>query len=134
MTRQETMTVEQFRAEFGRGGKRQPGYRTFKHLDGMNKLEAAYSAELDLLLRAGEIRGWKFEAVKLRLADKTFYTPDFLVVLKDGSLEFHETKGHMKDDAAVKLKVAAELYPMFRFRLFFRAKSQWIDKSESYGL
>jgi hypothetical protein len=125
MTRQETMTVEQFRAEFGRGGKRQPGYRTFKHLDGMNKLEAAYSAELDLLLRAGEIRGWKFEAVKLRLADKTFYTPDFLVVLKDGSLEFHETKGFWRDDARVKIKVAAEMYPMFRFAALKKTKGTW---------
>jgi hypothetical protein len=78
-----------------------------------------------LLLRAGEIRGWKFEAVKLRLADKTFYTPDFLVVLKDGSLEFHETKGFWRDDARVKIKVAAELYPMFRFAALKKKKGNW---------
>lgn len=134
MSKPETMDVEQFKAAFC-GGKAPAGrHRTFAKLDGMNKLEAAYAAELDLLLRAGEIRSWAFEAVKLRLAAKTFYSPDFLVVAKDGSIELHETKGHMEDDAAVKIKVAARLFPMFRFRLFFRVKKQWVEKSDSFGL
>ena len=80
----------------------------------MNKTEAAYSAELELRRTAGEIAWYRFEGVKLRLADNTFYTPDFAVMLEDGLMEMHEVKGFWQDDARVKIKVAAEQYP-FRF-------------------
>ena len=83
----------------------------------MNKREAAYSLELEARKRQGEICDWKFEAVKLRLAARTFYTPDFLVWLCGGAVEFHEVKGHWEDDARVKWKVVQEMYPMFRFVL-----------------
>jgi len=80
----------------------------------MNKTEAAYADFLELRRRAGEILWFKFEGVKLRLADSTFYSPDFAVMLADGSLEMHEVKGFWQDDARVKIKVASDLYP-FRF-------------------
>jgi hypothetical protein len=80
----------------------------------LNKTEAAYAEFLELRKRAGEVAWFKFEGVKLRLADNTFYTPDFLVMLSDRSLECHEVKGFWQDDARVKIKVAADLYP-FRF-------------------
>lgn len=80
----------------------------------MNKTEAAYDAHLELRCRAGEIVWRKFEGLKLRLANNTFYTPDFVVMLDDGTLECHEVKGFWTDDARVKIKVAAALYP-FRF-------------------
>lgn len=80
----------------------------------MNKTESAYGQHLELLRRAGEIAWFKFEGLKLRLADSTFYTPDYAVMLTDGSLECHEVKGHWEEDARVKIKVAASLYP-FRF-------------------
>ena len=82
----------------------------------MNKLEASYSLQLEARKRLGEILWWRYEAVKLRLAPKTFLTPDFMVMLANGEIEIHETKGWMQDDAAVKLKVAADQYP-FRFIL-----------------
>lgn len=91
----------------------------------MNKTEAFYAQRLELLKRAGEIVDWRFEAIKLRLADGTFYTPDFLVVLLAPPNEFHEVKGHWRDDARVKFKVAAELFPMFRFRALRRAGASW---------
>lgn len=81
----------------------------------MNKTEAAYAEYLEARLRAGEVAWFKFEGVKLRLADSTFYTPDFAVMLADGSMELHEVKGHWQDDARVKIKVASSLYP-FRFQ------------------
>jgi hypothetical protein len=80
----------------------------------MNKTEAAYSAHLAELQHAGEVLWHKFEAVKLRLADNTFYTPDFAVLASSCVLELHEVKGFWQDDARVKIKVAAALYP-FRF-------------------
>lgn len=80
----------------------------------MNKTEQAYDAHLEALQHAGQVRWRKFEGLKLRLADNTFYTPDFAVMAADGVIECHEVKGHWQDDARAKIKVAADLYP-FRF-------------------
>lgn len=78
----------------------------------MNKTEQAYANHLELRMRAGEIAWYRFEGIKLRLADKTFYTPDFAVMLSAGDLELHEVKGFWTDDARVKTKVAADQYPI----------------------
>lgn len=94
----------------------------------MNGLEKRYAAEiLEPKRLAGEILWYEFDAVKLRLAAATFYTPDFFVMKADYSLEVHEVKGTSKgkpfveDDAAVKIKVAADKFP-FRFRM------TWLDR------
>lgn len=79
-----------------------------------NKTELAYEEVLKALQRDGQIAWFKFEGVKLRLADNTFYTPDYAVMLTNGQMEMHEVKGFWQDDARVKVKVAAELFP-FRF-------------------
>ena len=65
---------------------------------------------------AGEIQSYGFEKIKLKLAPKTFYTPDFFVLRGDGVLEIVEVKGHWEDDARVKIKVAAEQFPFLIFR------------------
>lgn len=80
----------------------------------MNKTEAAYAAALELRKAAGEVAWYRFEGLKLRLADNTFYTPDFAVMLASGAMECHEVKGHWQDDARAKIKIAADMYP-FRF-------------------
>lgn len=80
----------------------------------MNKTESAYAQHLEMRKRAGEISWYRFEGLKLRLADNTFYSPDFFVMLSSGELEAHEVKGHWQDDARVKIKIAADQYP-FRF-------------------
>jgi hypothetical protein len=79
-----------------------------------NKSEAQYEVQLQNRLHIGEILWYKFEGLKLRLADNTFYTPDFAVMLANGQIECHEVKGFWQDDARAKIKIAAELYP-FRF-------------------
>ena len=88
----------------------------------MNKTEAAYDQHLALLQHAGEIQWRKFEGLKLRLADNTFYTPDFAVMAADGVMEVHEVKGFWQDDARAKIKIAADMYP-FRF-LAIKAKAK----------
>ncbi len=90
----------------------------------MNRLESAYGAYLELRKRAGEIEWYAFDAIKLRLAQKTFYAPDFVVMLTDATIEIHEVKGHWEDDARVKIKVAASLYPL-RFVGITREKGAW---------
>ena len=80
----------------------------------LNKTEAAYELHLKALKAAGEVAWHKFEGIKLRLADNTFYTPDFAVMRPSGQIELHEVKGFWQDDARVKIKVAADMYP-FKF-------------------
>ncbi len=92
----------------------------------MNKTETRYFNYLQMRQKAGEIAEIRFEAFKLRLADRTFYTPDFDVMLADGMLEFHEVKGYMEDDAAIKLKVVAELFQAFRFKLVRWIENDWV--------
>ena len=83
--------------------------------DGMNKTERRRAVELAALQRAGAIRTWHFNAVTLKLADDCRFTPDFLIEHIDGRLEFEEIKGFWRDDARVKIKVAARLFPVFTF-------------------
>lgn len=80
----------------------------------MNKTEGLYERILRDRQIAGEVLWYKFEGVKLRLADNTFYSPDFFVMLANGQLEAHEVKGYWQDDARAKIKIAADMYP-FRF-------------------
>lgn len=81
----------------------------------MNKTEEAYERDLRDAQSLGDILWYRFEGLKLRLADNCFYTPDFIVLASDGVLECHEVKGFWTDDARVKIKVAAQAYP-FRFK------------------
>ena len=87
----------------------------------MNKSEAEYAALLDARKSLGEVVWFRFEGVKLRLADNTFYTPDFVVMRADGLMEMHEFKGHWTDDGRAKIKIAAEMYP-FRFLAIRKAR------------
>lgn len=100
-----------------------PG-RTYR-TEGMNQTEARYADHLAMLEREGKVVGWDYEGFKLRLADKTFYTPDFLVILADGRIELHEVKGHWEDDARVKIKVAAAQKPWFTFVAVKWVKGGW---------
>ena len=97
----------------------------------MNKVETAYSIFLGQLIIAGGVKGYRFESVTIVLAPGCRYTPDFMVWLKDGSIELHEVKTrwrnakqrgpNMTDDARVKLLTASRLYPEFNFVL------AWLD-------
>ncbi|RSV15663.1 DUF1064 domain-containing protein [Sphingomonas sp. ABOLF] len=91
----------------------------------MNKTEAAYEASvLEPGMMSGEIAWYRFEGVKLRLADNTFYTPDFAVMLTSGLLQMREVKGFWTDDARVKIKVAAEQYPFEFMAVRSRSKRE----------
>lgn len=87
----------------------------------MNKTEKLYSEHLELLKHRGDIQWWHFEGMKFRLADLTFYTPDFNIMKADGHLVMHEIKGFWQEDAKVKIKVAASMYP-FEFIVVKKGK------------
>jgi hypothetical protein len=86
-----------------------------RHLfEGLNKSEARYALELEDQKAERLIVAYVPQPFKLALAKLTWYTPDFLVVLPT-HFELHEFKGWWRDDARVKIKVAAQLYPWFQF-------------------
>lgn len=97
-------------------GRKRPG--------SMNRLETKYAQKLEAMKFNGEVLWWAYEGIKLRLADKTFYTPDFFVLMSSGELTCHETKGFWEDDARVKIKVAAEKFP-FKFYAIMHKKGAW---------
>jgi len=97
-----------------------------RHIPGkMNKLELDYAQRLKTRLLAGEIVDFKFEPMKLKLADNTTYTPDFMVITNEGEMQLHEVKGHWEDDARVKIKVAAAMFWMFKFIAVQRERTIW---------
>ena len=92
-----------------------PHARTRRTPGTLNSTEQGYQDFLAARLQAGDLAWFGFEAIKLRLADLTFYTPDFVVITSEGFIEVHEVKGHWEDDARVKFKVAARLFPWAEF-------------------
>jgi len=96
-----------------------------KPLDRMNKLERHYSWFLDGLVESGVVTRYRFGEVKVRLADKTWYSPDFQVWLHYGRVVMVETKGWCRDDAAVKFKVARERYSEYQWMMVGRSKGKW---------
>ncbi len=95
--------------------------RLRQNADGLNKLERAFANHLrerDCGARIYE------QAITLRIANGCRYTPDFITT-NEWATEGWEVKGFMRDDAAVKLKVAASLYPWIKFHLVSRKKGEW---------
>lgn len=102
------------KARFGRdntkyGKRHKPGV--------MNKTESQYADMLQARKLAGEIIDWMFEAMTFKLAADTRYTPDFVIMHLDGTIECVDVKGGGPMDASsrVKVKVAAEKFWCFKF-------------------
>jgi len=75
-------------------------------------------------LIAGDLLWYRFEGIKLRLADNTFLTVDYAVLPANGVLTMVDVKGSaaiVQEDARVKMRVAAEQYP-FAFQLAIPVK------------
>lgn len=94
----------------------------------LNRTETAYSQYLESERQAGRVSDYWFEALKLKVADGAcWYCPDFLVLRPTGELELHEVKGSPRifaDDAKVKCKSVATLYPFRLFVVYPRSKRQ----------
>jgi hypothetical protein len=82
----------------------------------MNKTEAAFARHLEYLRNVGEVLWFAYEPFSLRLARRTRYTPDFVVVLADGTTVLREVKGrkgetyYCRETSKVKVKLAGELF------------------------
>jgi hypothetical protein len=114
------MTREDLRKRLFAKGRMKTGER--------NRSEIAYEQQvLEPALQSGEIQWYSFDGIKLRLAGNTFLTVDYAVLTKYGYLEMHDVKGHKRiymEDAKVKMKVAAEMYP-FTFKVAFGPSGGW---------
>jgi len=99
----------------------------------MNKTEARFRRErIEPRILAGEIAVVMFEAIKFRLADRTWYTPDFVLIRTDGLIEVVEVKGGFwQEDARVKWKVFADQHPWFAHRVEQWDEGEW--KVEVYA-
>ncbi len=108
----------------------------------LNKTERAF---LEFLQAQAVLKGaWILtQPVKLVLAHKCTYTPDFVTVellsaampSKLGAglsqpvqLTAWEVKGFWRDDARVKIKVAARMYPWIRFIAVQKARGGWKEE------
>lgn len=77
------------------------------------------------VLRGRDYRHIGIQDITLRLGFDTRYTPDFSTVDQDGVFAFWEAKGFMRDDARVKLYVAAKQFPFFVFFMVRWENGQW---------
>lgn len=93
-----------------------------------SKSERAYAQRLDALRHDGLVLRWDYEPLKLRLAATCYYSPDFLVIFaaNPDNIELHEVKGFWRDDARVKIKVAAAQFPYFQFRAVRYTRGAWV--------
>ena len=90
----------------------------------LNKLEKSWLARMRLLYPTENIG---VQNITLKLADDCRYTPDFNAVDANGQIVFYECKGFFRDDAKVKIKVAARLFRWARFILVTKAKDQFSE-------
>lgn len=93
-----------------------------------NKLEKRFEIEcLNLWKFEHKIIDYAFEAITIRIGNGVTYRPDYWTVDSEGRTTFYECKGkQVWDDAKVKIKVAAMLYPAYRFYLCRRENGAWI--------
>lgn len=135
MSKQETMSTEQFNAAIG---KRKSFDDAPKKKSGEpNKGERAYGLELAMQKNEGRIHWFAFQPITLKLAFDTRYTPDYVVQGCDGGpLTMIDVKGRKgngywcEEDAKIKIKVAAEKFPMFRFAIVWPAKDGVWERAE----
>ena len=111
---------------FARARKPNPGGQV------VSKLERDYGEFLEIQKARGEIVDYKHQPLKLRLADKTYYNPDYSVHRTDDVIELVEVKGFWEDMSRVKVKVCAERFPEFLFVAVTRPKKNEGWKREEF--
>lgn len=116
------------RARFGKGAAAKP-----RKAGEQSKHERAYEDHLRSRL-LHDVLWFAYEGVNLKLADGSYYKPDFCVMLADGTICMDEVKpgsinakGELRtvigDVSALKLKLADERFP-FCFRLISVVKGR----------
>lgn len=94
-----------------RGGRRKDlGDKYFR-----SRWEANYARYLNWLLQEGKIQRWEYEAETFEfiriIGECQFYTPDFKVIAKDGTVVRVEIKGWMDRKSKIKQARMKKYYP-----------------------
>jgi predicted nuclease of restriction endonuclease-like RecB superfamily len=89
-----------------------------------SRWEANYARYLNWLVSIKQIAKWEyepdeFEFVPIKRGNR-FYIPDFKVTNNNASIEYHEVKGWMDKDSAVKLKRMSKFYPQITVKVIDR--------------
>lgn len=95
----------------------------------MNETERHYANELTA---DQAVFTWWFQPFTLKLSHPekgraAVYTPDFLVLMQDGTTYVDDTKAKKGFDdyaSGVRIKAAAEMFPLWRFRLVRRKSAK----------
>ncbi len=95
-----------------------------------NLLEQAFSLHLQSMLQTGEIQWWKYQPLRLRIGRNksgkaAYYKPDHGALTAEGEFILYEVKGFWREAARVRIRVAAELFPFFRFIAATRQDGAW---------
>lgn len=104
----------------------------------MNKTERAFAQYAEIMRRSGR---WYFvsdhEPFSIKLAPRTFYRPDFFIWRDDRQrtgiclVDVKGTKGegpYIREDANLKLKMVAKLFPCFRVIVTWKLRGHWHEK------
>ena len=95
----------------------------------MNQTEKAYASDLTV---NPDVYRWWHEPFSLRLSSPDSgqparYTPDFLVLMTDGTTfvdDIKASKGFDDKASIVRAKCAAELFPLWVFRLVYKRRKR----------
>jgi len=93
----------------------------------MNKTETEYS---EILENDPDVHQWWFEPMSVRLShppegQPATYSPDFLVLMVDGTTFIDDVKAAFRDRAGdVRVKAAAELFPLWRWRMVIKQRKK----------
>lgn len=89
----------------------------------LNKTERAYHEYLKL-----KRYDWLgVQCVTLKLADDCRLTPDFAYIT-NGMFYLVDVKGFQREDALIKMKVAARMFPWAQFLIVKKTKTGWDEK------
>ena len=94
---------------------------------GMNKLESDWAMVLEAQKYNGEIKWWMYQPMSFNLGNGAKYRPDFGVLKADNEYVLYETKGHWREAARVRIKVASAMHP-FRFIAITRVDGAWKEE------
>lgn len=86
----------------------------------LNKTEQAYLAHI----KSQEHDWIGVQNITLKLAHDCRLTCDF-VVFNNGAMRFIDVKGFQREDALIKMKVAARLFPWAQFQIVKRNAATW---------
>jgi len=85
----------------------------------LNKTEKAYLA----VLRSLGVKNLGIQNITLKIADDCRFTPDFNYLAESGVMIFVDVKGFQREDAFIKIKVAARMFPQFGFQIVKKDKN-----------